>query len=196
MNRLPTIRQIWAFGLLQQRPRQSFLCRLSRFSTRLSAEFVCERRGGFQYTENYNDPLSSPSTESLCGHVGNLHLCPGSYAQVGFTESQNATDVITPDAQRAYYAIRAKFHGLCFHQPLFDIRSLGIVIGRWQHSTYTEGLYDNESCDHDSVGVDFSYNFTPHFSCDAGYNYDDVHSQVPGNNYTRNRVYLGVSASY
>ena len=32
-------------------------------------------QGGFQYTDSYNDPLSSPSLSSLCGHVGGLHLC-------------------------------------------------------------------------------------------------------------------------
>jgi hypothetical protein len=73
---------------------------------------------------------------------------------------------------------------------------LGTVIGRWQHSIYNQGLYNNQALDYYSLGVNLSYSFNQHFSVDAGYNFDDVVSKVLGNSYTRNRIYLGVTATY
>jgi len=73
---------------------------------------------------------------------------------------------------------------------------LGSVIGRWQHSVYNEGYYNNVGADYYNLGVNLSYSFNQHFSVDAGYNLDDFTSQVPGNSYKRNRVYLGVTAAY
>jgi len=97
---------------------------------------------------------------------------------------------------KADYAVPAKFHGLRFHQPQIDTQAAGTVIGRWQHSIYNQGLYNNQGLDYYSFGVNLSYGFTPHFSGEAGYNFDDVTSPIPGDKYTRSRVYLGVSASY
>jgi hypothetical protein len=82
-------------------------------------------QGGVQYTESYNDPLSSPSLAPYAVMSAVYTYAPGSYAQIGFTESQNATDVVAPDAQRAYYAVPAKFHGLRFHQPQIDTQAAG-----------------------------------------------------------------------
>ena len=72
---------------------------------------------------------------------------------------------------------------------------MGTVIGRWQHSIYNGGVYNNQADDYYNLGVNFSYNFNPHFSAEAGYNFDYLTSDIPNNNYTRNRVYLGVSAT-
>jgi uncharacterized protein (PEP-CTERM system associated) len=73
---------------------------------------------------------------------------------------------------------------------------LGTVIGQWQHSVYNQGSYNNQADDYYSLGVNLSYSFNQHFSVDAGYNYDDLTSKIPGYNYTRNRIYLGVTATY
>ena len=152
--------------------------------------------GGFQYTESYNNPQSSPSLAPYAVLSAVYTYAPGSYAQVGFTESQNATDIVAPDAQGriTQYQQSSTVYASINHK--LTPKLLGTVIGRWQHSVYYEGMYNNQALDYYSLGVDLSYSFTPHFSCDAGYNFDDVTSQVPGNAYTRNRVYLGVSASY
>jgi hypothetical protein len=152
--------------------------------------------GGIQYTESYNDPYASPSTAPYAVLSVIYTYAPGCYAQVGFTESQNATDVIAPDAQGRITQDQesSTLYASINHQ--LTSKLLGSIIGRWQHSIYNQGLYNNQALDYYSVGVDLSYSITPHFSCDAGYNFDDVDSQVPGNSYTRNRVYLGVTASY
>ena len=74
-------------------------------------------QGGFQYTDNYNDPLSSPSLAPYAVMSATYTYAPGCYAQIGFTESQKATDVIDAGCPRAYYAEHGKFHAFRFHQP-------------------------------------------------------------------------------
>jgi hypothetical protein len=153
-------------------------------------------QGGIQYTEDYNNPYGSPSTAPYAVFSAVYTYAPGCYAQVGFTESQNATDVVAPDSAGRITQDQESSTLYASINHKLTPKLLGSVIGRWQHSVYNQGLYNNQSLDYYSLGVDLSYSFTPHFSCDAGYNFDDVDSQVPGNSYSRNRVYLGVSASY
>ena len=74
---------------------------------------------------------------------------------------------------------------------------LGTVIGQLAAlRVYIKAFTTIRRSDYYSLGVNLSYSFNQHFSVDAGYNYDDLTSQIPGNSYTRNRVYLGVSAAY
>ena len=152
-------------------------------------------QGGIEYTESYNDPLSSPTLSPYAVLSAVYTYAPGSYAQIGFTEYQSATDVIRPDAQgRITQNQQSSTVYASINQKLTP-KLLGTVIGRWQHSIFNGGFYNNQTSDYYNFGVNLSYSFTPHFSGEAGYNFDDVQSQAEGN-YTRNRVYLGVSASY
>ena len=153
-------------------------------------------QGGFQYTENYNDSLSSPTLAPYVVMSAVYTYAPGSYAQIGFTESQQATSTIDPDAQgRITLSTESStVYGSINHK--LTPKLLGSVIGRWQHSVYNGGLYNNQSDDFYTLGMNLSYSFNPHFSADVGYNFDDYVSQIPGESYTRNRVYLGVSAAY
>jgi hypothetical protein len=154
-------------------------------------------QGGFQYTDSYNDPLSSPSWSPYAVMSATYTYAPGSYAQIGFTESQNATDVVAPDPTSGRITQNQESSTLyaSINHKLTP-KLLGSVIGRWQHSIFNEGLYNNQATDYYNLGVNLSYSFNQHFSADAGYNLDNYASQVPGYSYTRNRVYLGVTAAY
>jgi hypothetical protein len=153
-------------------------------------------QGGFQYTETYNDPLSSPSLAPYAVMSATYTYAPGSYAQIGFTESQNATDQVAPDAQGRITQNQESSTLYASINHKLTPKLLGSVIGRWQHSVYNEGYYNNVGVNYYNLGVNLSYSFNQHFSVDAGYNLDDFASQIPGNSYTRNRVYLGVTAAY
>jgi hypothetical protein len=153
-------------------------------------------QAGIQYTESYNDPLSSPSLSPYAVMSAVYTYAPGSYAQIGFSESQNATDVVAPDASGRVTQYQQSSTVYASINQKLTPKLLGTVIGRWQHSVFSEGLYANEASDYYSLGVNLSYNFTTHFSGEAGYNLDNTRSQVPVDSYTRNRVYLGVSAAY
>jgi hypothetical protein len=153
-------------------------------------------QGGFQYTETYNDPLSSPSLAPYAVVSATYTYAPGSYAQIGFTESQNATDVVAPDLQGRITQNQESSTLYASINHKLTPKLVGSVIGRWQHSVYNEGYYNNVGADYYNLGVNLSYSFNQHFSVEAGYNLDDFASQIPGNSYTRNRVYLGVTAAY
>ncbi len=154
-------------------------------------------KGGIQYTENYNDPSDSTSLNPYADLSLIYTYLPGSYAQIGFTQSQNATDQVSPDPATGSFALdqeSSTVYGSINHQ--LTSKLLGTVIGRWQHSIYNQGLYNNQADDYYSLGANLSYSFNKHLSAEAGYNFDDLVSKIPGNGYTRNRVYLGVTAAY
>ena len=101
-------------------------------------------QGGFQYTETYNDPLVSPSLAPYAVVSATYTYAPGSYAQIGFTESQNATDVVAPDPTSGRITQNQESSTLyaSINHKLTP-KLLGSVIGRWQHSVYNEGYYNN-----------------------------------------------------
>jgi len=94
---------------------------------------------------------------SLRGLVGNLHLCSGQLCADWFHESQNATDVVAPDAQGqiTQYQQSSTVYASINHK--LTPKLLGTVIGRWQHSVFNEGLYNNQALDYYSLGLNLSY---------------------------------------
>jgi hypothetical protein len=72
----------------------------------------------------------------------------------------------------------------------------GSVVGHYQYSIYHNGQFNSQSADFYNVGLNLTYAFNRHFSSDCGYNFDWYTTPVPGQDYTRNRVYLGVTATY
>ena len=152
---------------------------------------------GATYNDYYNDPLSSGSVTPYAVVSVIYTYLPGSYVQLGLNQSQNATDVIAPDpttgkvtqSQESTY-----IYGSINHQ--ITPKLMGTLIGSWQYSSFQEGAYANASDSYYDLGLNFSYAFTPHFSAEAGYNFDDVQSDIYQRGYTRNRVYIGVTANY
>ena len=46
------------------------------------------------------------------------------------------------------------------------------------------------------VGVNLEYRFNRNFLANIGYNWDKLDSDIPDRTFDRNRVYIGVTASY
>jgi hypothetical protein len=46
------------------------------------------------------------------------------------------------------------------------------------------------------LGLNLEYRFNSNFSADVGYNYDRLESDLGGRSFDRNRVYLGITATY
>lgn len=154
-------------------------------------------KGGVQYTDNYNDPSGATSLNPYADLSLIYTYLPGCYAELGFTQMQTATDQVSPDPSNGSIAMSTEsstVYASINHK--LTPKLLGTVIGQWQHSVYNQGSYNNQADDYYSLGVNLSYSFNQHFSVDAGYNYDDLTSKIPEYNYTRNRVYLGVTATY
>jgi hypothetical protein len=160
-------------------------------------------KAGAQVTDNYNDPSGSTTSVNPYVDISLIYTyLPGSYAQLGFTQTENASQQVGAQVSNghlvnnsiALYTESSTVYASLNHK--LTSKLMGTAIGRWQHSVYNGGIYDNTADDYYSMGLNLSYSFNSHFSAEAGYNLDYLQSKIPGNDYTRNRVYLGVSAAY
>jgi len=160
-------------------------------------DLVFSGRFGAQYSDYYNDPQNTTQWNPY----GNLSLTytyqPGCFAELGFTEAQNATDEIAVDANNGSITLSQQssiVYGSINHQ--ITPKLLGSLIGQVQLSSFNGGTYDGDVDTLYSVGLHFTYAFTRNFSADVGNNYDTLNSDIPGRGYNRNRVYVGVTATY
>jgi hypothetical protein len=156
-------------------------------------------KAGIQYIDYYNPVAGVPTTSQTSPYAdlsATYTYLPGSYAQVGFRQMRNATDVvgtvingkITEDQESSvvYASINHKF----------TPQLTGNVLGNVQYSTFNGGQYNSQSQTWYTLGANLSYSFNPHVSAEVGYNYDYLTSDVPGQEYKRNRVYVGVTGTY
>jgi uncharacterized protein (PEP-CTERM system associated) len=118
---------------------------------------------------------------------------------LGFRQSKNQTDVgpnpngsLTQDQESStvYVTISQVV------TPLSP-RLTASLNGQFQNSVYNGGtLYNGETDDYYIFGANLSYQFTRYLSSEVGYNYTQLDSDVLGRAYTRNYVYMGVTATY
>lgn len=71
---------------------------------------------------------------------------------------------------------------------------VGNVLGQYQNSVFNGGTLNNESENYFFVDANLAYHFNPWFMAEAGYTYDNLKSDLRG--FDRNRVYLGIRATY
>jgi hypothetical protein len=83
----------------------------------------------------------------------------------------------------------------------------GNLTAEFVNVSYYGGPYNSQDSQYYMVGLNLHYRFTPNFSAEVGYNYDFVNNEYQTlltgvsnvavkNDYDRNRVYIGVTASY
>jgi hypothetical protein len=154
-------------------------------------------QGGVQYTENYNDPLGSPSLAPYAVMSATYTYAPGSYAQIGFQQRRNATDVVGDPALASGKITEDQESSMVYASinHRFTPQLTGNVTGNLQFSTFDGGQFDSQSQTMYSVGLNLSYSFNPHVSVEIGYNFDDLTSDVR-EKYQRNRIYAGVTGTY
>lgn len=166
-------------------------------SHQFTAAIYGSARGGVSYTDSYNDPLQKSTSLSPYADLSvSYTYIPGSYVQIGFTHDINSTDVASLDADGGItqYQESSVLYASVNHR--FSPKLLGTAIGRFVNSTFHGGANNNVSDETYGLGVNFSYQINRHFSADVGYNYDVLESALQGRGYVRNRVYLGLTASY
>lgn len=156
-------------------------------------------KAGVQYVDYYNPAPGQSSTTTLSPYANlsaTYTYLPGSYVQLGFTQTRNSTDVSTLNAggqvtldQESSIAYAALNHRI-------TPRITGNVTGKVQYSTYHGGFYDGDSQTWYTLGVNVDYAINQHVSAEVGYNFDYLTSNVPGQKYKRNRVYIGVTGTY
>jgi len=156
-------------------------------------------QAGIQYADYYNPQAGAPATDQLSPFAklsGTYTYLPGSYVQVGFTQTRNATSVIAITGNTATLDQESSVVYAALNHQITP-RLTGNITGQIQYSSFNGGAVNNQSQTWYSVGLNLAYSITPHVSAEIGYNYDDLTSvavYAPG--YERNRVYLGVTGTY
>jgi hypothetical protein len=152
---------------------------------------------GASFTDSYNDPLYPSTSVSPYADVNvSYTYIPGSYVQLGFTHDINSTDVAQTDSSghlTQYQESSVLYADISHH---FTPMLLGTLVGRYQYSTYEGGASSAGGDTSYGLGLNLNYQFTRHFSAQAGYNFDDLVSGLDGRAYVRNRFYIGVGANY
>jgi len=160
-------------------------------------EFKGAIRVGASYTEYYNDPGVSASWTPYVNATLKYNYAPQSYVMGGFSYDRNATDVVgaglpsttTLDAESAVVFLTIN-HAIT--PQLF-----GSLLAQFQNSKYHGGTYNNNDEQYYLLGLDLEYRFNQYFSAHVGYNYDRLESNAALNRtFDRNRVYVGVTATY
>ena len=154
-------------------------------------------RAGASYTEYYNDPNADSQTTPYVNASLRYTYAPQSYVEGGFSYDRNPTDVVgvstaggtsfTLDAESAVV------YATLNHRITPEL--FGSVIGQYQNSKYNGGAADGQSEDFFLVGVQLEYRFNQYLAAHAGYDFDRLDSDL-GRSFSRNRVYIGVTASY
>ncbi len=154
-------------------------------------------RAGASYTQYPNDSSQSGNWTPYVNASLRYNYSPLSYVTGGVSYDRNATDVVgaglantmTLDAESVVVFL-ALNHALT-PQLFFNL------IGQFQNSTYNGGTYDGSMEQYYLAGINFEYRFNQYFSAHVGYDFDHLASNSQLNrSYDRNRVYIGVTATY
>src|SRR6266850_7224208 len=160
-------------------------------------------RAGGSYVDYYN---STAGDQTGFGPYAMANLrytyAPQSSVVVGLSQDFNATDVVglrnsSPDTTSTSFTTSQQatvVYGSINHQITPALK--GSLLGQFQYSSFDGGSLNSESERYYLLGLNLSYQFTPHFSAEVGYNYDKLDSDIPGRTFDRNRVYIGVTGSY
>lgn len=163
----------------------------------LSKEVTVALRGGVQILEYVNDPLAGDKTSPYGQLSVNYTYLPGSKATIGWTLSHRPTDVIAYDPATGRIT-QDQFASVLFANINHRFNALwtGFVNGFWQASEFNGGFYDGSGDDFFGFGLGLRYRFNQYLSGEVGYSFDTLVSDLPNRDYDRNRVYMGVTATY
>lgn len=163
-------------------------------------------RAGVQYTkyDKLNDYIPAADDDDLTPYVdasATWAYMAGSYAQLGVRHSRSQTDIgfipggglqpnLDAEATSVYGSINHRFYGS------FVVS----LIGQYQMSNLETGGGPDIDEDLFFVGVNLTYEINKWLAAEVGYNYDRLDSELSDRglprDYTRNRVYAGIRATY
>ena len=144
-------------------------------------------RAGGRYTDYYNDPANQNAASPYAMASLKYTYAPESYLVIARNLTNLQAGQINVSAQA----------GTIFASVVHRImpKLYGSIQGQYQNTRYIGGTIDGQGANFYLVGLNLRYQFTPNFSAEAGYNYDNLNSNVYGS-YDRNRVYIGITGSY
>ena len=125
---------------------------------------------------------------------------PGSFVQFGFRHDRAATDLVGDTTNLENVTLdqaASAFYAALTHK--ITSRITGTLLGQLQYSTFQGGTFSGQTEASYALDLSFDYAFTQHLSAEVGFNYDSLNSNLEtgaDRSFKRNRVYMGVRASY
>jgi hypothetical protein len=161
----------------------------------------------YNYTDSELSGGTNPGTLSPYASLNvNYTYMDGGILTMGFIHAKNESDAgyfaptpghpdgsLSPD-QESSTVSASVIQTLTPLSP--DLTATATV--SYMNSVYDGGAFAgaNFADNFYSFGFNLNYQFTHYISGSAGYNYDELTSQVFDRGYNRNRVYIGVTATY
>jgi len=156
-------------------------------------------RVGGSYTDYYNDP--SGSTTYAPYVLGSMRwtYAVDSYIELGAQYDQSATDQVGVIGSGNFTLSQeaGTVFGTINHR--ITPKLFGTLTAQFQNSLYNGGSIDGQSEQYYLLGLNVKYQFTPNLAADLGYDYDNLQSKLnigQNRSFDRNRVYIGLTASY
>jgi len=153
-------------------------------------------RAGARYSDYYNDTADQNGANPYAMASLKYTYLPESYLVLGGSYDYSPSSVGPSVNQNGQINVSAQA-GTIFASVVHRImpKLYGSVQAQFQNTAYIGGSIDGQDANFYLVGLNLRYQFTPNFSAEAGYNYDNLQSNVVGS-YDRNRVYVGITGSY
>lgn len=166
----------------------------------LDHNFRPDLTGSFRVGGAYNDYVHNTTQNNWAPYaLVSLRYTynPGSYVEAGFTydfTSGNSFsgNAINGDLTMGAYA--SSLYASVHHQITGKLG--GTLMVQYQNDLYYGGTLNNQSENYFLVYLGLNYQFNRYLSAEVGYDYDNVWGDLTFQNYNRNRVYLGVTATY
>jgi hypothetical protein len=152
-------------------------------------------RAGGRYNNYYNDPYSQNEPSPYVTASLKYTYMAASYAEIGASYDRSASDLFTDNGVSLTTDAQTVAAWVGIHHKITP-RLSGVLTGQIQNSQYNGGTVNDLADMYYLLGLSLEYRFNPHLSAEVGYNYDRIDSDIAGRSFDRNRVYIGVTASY
>jgi hypothetical protein len=153
-------------------------------------------RAGAQFTSYDNvgptvdDSTASPYVDANLSYT----YAEGSNISVGVRHERNQTDLAQVGGSLVLDQETTAVYASIAHQLTAKITAN--VVGLYADSSFGDSLASNASDEFVSFGLNLGYQINQHLLAETGYNLDDLSSDLGNRSYDRNRVYIGLKASY
>lgn len=152
---------------------------------------------GASHVDMFNNPVGASSSWAPYADISLSYAYqPGCYVQGGFRQDISATSEVQPgsNGELTQYQETSVFYFDVTHR--ITQKLTGTLIAQYIYQSFKDGAYSGQPDNTINLGANLSYQINRHLAAEAGYNYDELFSNVPGRDSTRNRVYFGLNASY
>lgn len=160
--------------------------------------FSLSARVGVQYTE-YNNAPSGNRGDDVSPYAdlsATWAYSEGSNLQFGARHARNQTDVVAPSSSGNFTLDQEQTTLYASWNHRITPKLFGSLVAQGVRSEFNDGAADNNKDYIFLAGVNLTYQFNQFWAAETGYNFDRVDSDIRGRSFTRNRVYIGVRASY